>query len=55
MAGRGEFPKGWVTPINEILRVTEGHDELVALEGGWRLEFIARESGLEWLLAAVAR
>ena len=52
---RREFPKAWVAPINEILRVTEGHDELVPQEGRWRLEFIGRESGLEWLLAAIAR
>jgi predicted RNA-binding Zn ribbon-like protein len=50
-----EFPKAWAAPINEILRLTEGHDELVAQEGRWRLEFMARESGLEWLLAAIAR
>jgi len=50
-----EFPKAWVAPINEVLRVTEGHDEVVAREGRWRLEFIGRESGLEWLLAAIAR
>jgi predicted RNA-binding Zn ribbon-like protein len=50
-----EFPKAWVAPINEILRVTEGHDEVVVREGRWRLEFIGRESGLEWLLAAIAR
>lgn len=50
-----EFPKAWVAPINEVLRITEGHDELVAREGRWRLEFIGRESGLEWLLAAIAR
>jgi predicted RNA-binding Zn ribbon-like protein len=52
---RREFPKGWAAPINEILRVTEGHDELMLQEGRWRLEFMARESGLEWLLAAIAR
>jgi predicted RNA-binding Zn ribbon-like protein len=52
---RRDFPKAWVAPINEILRITEGHDELVTREGRWRLEFIARESGLEWLLAAIAR
>jgi predicted RNA-binding Zn ribbon-like protein len=52
---RRDFPKAWVAPINEILRITEGHDELVAQEGRWRMEFIARESGLEWLLAAIAR
>jgi predicted RNA-binding Zn ribbon-like protein len=45
----------WVEPVNEILRVTEGHDELVSVVGGWRMEFIAREGGLDWLLAAVAR
>ena len=50
-----DFPKSWVAPINEILRVTEGHDEVMLHEGRWRLEFIGRESGLEWLLAAIAR
>jgi predicted RNA-binding Zn ribbon-like protein len=49
------FPRPWVEPINEILRVTEGHDELVPQGDGWRLQFIAREEGLEWLLAAIAR
>jgi predicted RNA-binding Zn ribbon-like protein len=44
-----------VQPINEILRITEGHDELVHTDGDWRLEFIAREGGLDWLLAAIAR
>jgi predicted RNA-binding Zn ribbon-like protein len=52
---RKPFPHHWAEPINEILRVTEGHDELVPLEDGWRLQFIAREEGLEWLLAAIAR
>jgi predicted RNA-binding Zn ribbon-like protein len=42
-------------PINEILRITEGHDELVFGNGNWKLEFIAREGGLDWLLAAIAR
>lgn len=55
MEERRNFPRAWVAPINEILRVTEGHDELVPQEGRWRLEFIGRESGLEWLLAAIAR
>jgi predicted RNA-binding Zn ribbon-like protein len=45
----------WIAPINEILRITEGHDELVSWAGEWRIEFIAREGGLDWLLAAVAR
>ena len=45
----------WIEPVNEILRVTEGHDELVSANGGWQMEFMACEGGLEWLLAAVAR
>jgi len=49
------FPSSWVEPINEILRITEGHDELVARKGSWSLQFVARESGLDWLLAALAR
>lgn len=49
------FQKSLTEPINEILRVTEGHDELVQSGQLWRLEYIAREQGLEWLLAAIAR
>jgi predicted RNA-binding Zn ribbon-like protein len=45
----------WAEPVNLILRVTEGHDELVCRESIWQIEFIAREGGLDWLLAAVAR
>ena len=45
----------WTAPINEVLRITEGHDELVQRDGVWKLEFIAREGGLDWLLAAIAR
>src|SRR5260370_1617665 len=45
----------WIEPLNDILRITEGHDELVGHEGIWRIEFVAREGGLDWLLAAVAR
>jgi predicted RNA-binding Zn ribbon-like protein len=45
----------WIEPINEILRVTEGHDELEWDGNVWRLEFLAGEEGLEWLLAAIAR
>ena len=45
----------WIEPINEILRVTEGHDELQWQGDRWRLGFLARENGLEWLLAAIAR
>ena len=45
----------WIEPVNEILRITEGHDELVGRDGTWKVEFVAREGGLDWLLAAVAR
>jgi predicted RNA-binding Zn ribbon-like protein len=45
----------WIEPINEILRITEGHDELIHDGAGWSLQFIAREGGLDWLLAAIAR
>jgi predicted RNA-binding Zn ribbon-like protein len=45
----------WIEPINDILRVTEGHDELEWQGDRWRLGFLAKEDGLEWLLAAIAR
>src|SRR6266568_1202471 len=45
----------WIESLNDILRITEGHDELVGHEGIWKIEFVAREGGLDWLLAAVAR
>ena len=45
----------WIVPINEILRITEGHDELTQGGTGWKLEFMAREGGVDWLFAAVAR
>lgn len=47
--------RDWVDPINEVLRVTEGHDELLQQNGKWGLGFVAREGGLDWLLAAIAR
>jgi predicted RNA-binding Zn ribbon-like protein len=49
------FPRIWAEPINEILRITEGHDELTLVDGVWRLQFLAREESLDWLLAAIAR
>ena len=52
---REPFPTSWAEPVNEILRITEGHDELVFRESAWSLKFVAREGGLEWLLAAIAR
>jgi predicted RNA-binding Zn ribbon-like protein len=45
----------WIEPINRILRITEGHDELVLAGSSWKMEFMAREGGLDWLLAAIAR
>ena len=42
-------------PINDVLRITEGHDELTQSEGRWKILFVARETGLDWLLAAIAR
>jgi predicted RNA-binding Zn ribbon-like protein len=55
MLRKQKIPGEWIEPINEILRITEGHDELVARDLGWKIEFVAREGGLDWLLAAVAR
>jgi predicted RNA-binding Zn ribbon-like protein len=49
------FPRDWIEAINEVLRITEGHDELLQQNGKWGLEFVAREGGLDWLLAAIAR
>ena len=52
---RQRIPREWIEPINEILRITEGHDELASTSHGWGITFVAREDGLAWLLAAVAR
>jgi predicted RNA-binding Zn ribbon-like protein len=52
---KDKVAREWVAPVNEILRITEGHDELVWDNAQWRLEFLARESGSEWLLATIAR
>jgi predicted RNA-binding Zn ribbon-like protein len=50
-----KIPVDWTEPINAVLRITEGHDELFYRQGAWQIEFVAREGGLDWLLAAVAR
>jgi predicted RNA-binding Zn ribbon-like protein len=52
---RQKVRREWIEPVNEILRITEGHDELISTENDWEIQFVASESGLEWLLAAVAR
>ena len=45
----------WIEPVNEILRITEGHDEIVFAGNAWKMQFKAREESLDWLLAAIAR
>jgi predicted RNA-binding Zn ribbon-like protein len=55
LAHRQRIPKEYVQPINAVLQVTEGHDELVEAAKSWRIEYVAREGGLDWLLAAIAR
>ena len=52
---REGIAREWAEPINQILRITEGHDELVLNATSWKMEFQAREGGLDWLLAAIAR
>ena len=54
LKGQGVL-REWTQPINQILRVTEGHDELQWVGSVWRIGFVARYEGLEWLLAAIAR
>lgn len=55
MLRRHRMAREWIEPVNDILRITEGHDELAGQDGIWKIEFVAREGGLDWLLAAVAR
>jgi predicted RNA-binding Zn ribbon-like protein len=55
IVSREGVPREWVEPVNQILRITEGHDELVSEGISWKMEFMAREGGLDWLLAAIAR
>ena len=55
MVRKQDIAPEWTEPINRILRITEGHDELVLADSSWKMEFMARESGLDWLLAAIAR
>lgn len=52
---RQRLMREWIEAINEILRITDGHDELILTDNDWEIQFVASESGLEWLLAAVAR
>jgi predicted RNA-binding Zn ribbon-like protein len=55
MVRKERIAREWVEPLNGILRITEGHDELLQQEQSWRIEYIAREDSLDWLLAAIAR
>ena len=61
IAKRRRIDPSWVEQINQILILTDGHDELQELTSGdsggtrWALQFVAREQRMEWLLAAIAR
>jgi predicted RNA-binding Zn ribbon-like protein len=55
MLGKQRLFPEWIIPLNQILRITEGHDELILEGNAGRIEFIAKEGGLDWLLAAIAR
>ena len=55
MASGADVEPEWVAPLNALLEITEGHDQLQREQGGWKLGFRARHEGLEWLLAAIAR
>src|SRR6516165_8323092 len=46
LAKKQRISREWAEPINEVLRVTEGHDELVETSRSWRIEYVARESSL---------
>jgi len=39
-------PRELAEPINEVLRITEWHDEVIHESGNWKLEFIARVRGV---------
>jgi predicted RNA-binding Zn ribbon-like protein len=55
MVRKERIAREWVEPVNAILCITEGHDELLQQDHSWRIEYIAREDSLDWLLAAIAR
>lgn len=55
VARNGHVHREWIEPINEVLRVTEGHDELDWDGSAWRIAFVSQKEGLAWLLAATAR
>ncbi len=56
--GSAPLPHESIAPINAVLRLTEGYDQLVqgdADDGKWRLDYVVRQQRVEWLLAAIAR
>ncbi len=56
--GSAPLPQESITPINAVLRLTEGYDQLVqgaADDREWRLDYVVRQQRVEWLLAAIAR
>jgi hypothetical protein len=40
MVKKDAIAREWTEPINEILRITEGHDELVSDGIAWKMEFV---------------
>ena len=56
--GSAPLPQESIAPINAVLRLTEGYDQLVqgdADDREWRLDYVVRQQRMEWLLAAIAR
>ncbi len=56
--GSAPLPQESIAPINAVLRLTEGYDQLVPGDADgrqWRLDYIVRQQRVEWLLAAMAR
>jgi predicted RNA-binding Zn ribbon-like protein len=56
--GSAPLPQESIAPINAVLRLTEGYDQLVqgdADDPEWRLDYVMRQQRVEWLLAAIAR
>ncbi len=56
--GSAPLPQESIAPINAMLHLTEGYDQLVQGDADareWRLDYVARQQRVEWLLAAMAR
>lgn len=55
LANRKNAPERGARAVNNVLRLTEGYDQVAPSGGGWMMQFVQREKRLEWLLAAIAR